>query len=138
MTWIKALPQEKLPEGGREVVEISGQNILFIHHEGKIYAVDHACPHMGLSLKGGKVEADTQMSADTQTSVDTQTSADTQPHITCPWHHSTFDLATGDVKAWSVWPPAVGPLLGVISRKKALPVFPSKVEAGYIWVDLEP
>ncbi|HDQ70499.1 MAG TPA: Rieske (2Fe-2S) protein [Chloroflexi bacterium] len=125
MTWTKALPQEKLPEGGREVVEIGGRAILFIHHEGKIYAVENACPHMRLPLKGGKIEANVQAHAETQ------------PHITCPWHHSAFDLETGDVKAWSVWPPAIGPLLGAITRKKALPVFPSKIEAGYVWVDLE-
>lgn len=117
MAWTKALPQEKLPEGSREVVTIEERAILFIHHAGKIYAVENACPHMRLSLKGGKIDGTT---------------------ITCPWHHSAFDLESGDVKVWSVWPPAVGPLLGAITRKKALSIFPSKVEAGYIWVDLEP
>jgi len=115
MNWIKALPQDELLEGERRVVKLGGRSILLIHHQGQVYALASACPHMRLPLKGGKVEEDT---------------------ITCPWHHSGFDLRTGDVKAWSPWPPAVGRMLGALSREKALPVFPTKVEEGSIWVDL--
>jgi nitrite reductase/ring-hydroxylating ferredoxin subunit len=57
--------------------------------------------------------------------------------ITCPWHRSAFDLQTGDVKDWSPWPPAVGKMLGALSRRKTLPVFPTKVEDDVIWVGIE-
>ncbi len=115
MNWVQALTQDELPEGQRQVVKLGERSILLIHHKGQIYALASACPHMRLPLKGAKIEGNT---------------------ITCPWHHSAFDLRTGDVKQWSPWPPAVGRMLGALSRKKALPLYPTKVEAGSIWIGI--
>jgi nitrite reductase/ring-hydroxylating ferredoxin subunit len=116
MDWIRTMREDELPDGERQVVKIGERSILLIHHEGQIYAMASACPHMRLPLKGGKIESGT---------------------IVCPWHHSAFDLRTGDVKDWSPWPPAVGRMLGALSREKALPVFPVKVEEGSIWIGVE-
>lgn len=115
MEWVDTIAQSELPQGSRQVVQLHEHSILLIHEEGRIYAVASACPHMRLPLKGGKVSDGT---------------------IVCPWHHSAFDLETGDVQEWSPWPPAVGKLLGRISREKALPVLPTKVEDGRIWVGM--
>jgi nitrite reductase/ring-hydroxylating ferredoxin subunit len=116
MAWVRTLSQDELSEGERQVVKVGEHVILLICHDSQIYAVSRACPHMRLPLKGGKVDDHT---------------------ITCPWHHSAFDLETGDVKEWSPWPPAVGRMLGALSREKALPVFQTKIEDGQIWIDLE-
>ena len=117
MKWTQAVSSDQLAKGERKVIKVDGHSILLIHdQDGQIYAVGSACPHMKLPLKGGKMQDHT---------------------ITCPWHHSQFDLHTGDVQAWSPWPPAVGRMLGALSREKALPVFPTKVEDGTIWVGLE-
>ena len=116
MKWVQALAQDALAEGERQVIKVGEHSILLVRHEGQVYALASACPHMRLPLKGGKVEDDA---------------------ITCPWHHSAFDLRSGDVKDWSPWPPALGRMLGALSRRKALPVFPTKVEEGSIWVGLE-
>ena len=116
MTWFRTLSKDELSEGERQVVRVGAHDLLLICHDGQIYAVARACPHMRLPLKGGKVDDHT---------------------ITCPWHHSAFDLKTGDVKEWSPWPPAVGRMLGTLSREKALPIFQTKIEDGQIWIDLE-
>ena len=116
MEWHKALAQDELPAGERQVVKVKEQSILLIHEGSEMYAIASACPHMRLPLKGGKVEEGT---------------------IVCPWHHSAFDLHTGGVQAWSPWPPAVGKMLGALSREKALPIYPTKVEDGAIWVGIE-
>jgi nitrite reductase/ring-hydroxylating ferredoxin subunit len=116
MNWIKALPENELPEGERKVIKAGDHSILLIHEAGQIHAIASACPHMRLPLKGGRIEEGT---------------------ITCPWHHSAFDLQTGDVKDWSPWPPAVGKMLGALRREHALPVFSTKVEDGAIWVGVE-
>lgn len=117
MKWIKALAQEALPNQARQVVKVSNHTILLLHHEEQIYAVENTCPHLKLPLQGGKITEDKA--------------------IVCPWHHSAFDLQTGDVKDWSPWPPGVGRVLGKISKEKALTVFPTRVEEGSIWVGLE-
>jgi len=115
MNWIKVLSKDELANGERTVVDAGERSILLIHEGGQIYALESRCPHMRLPLKGAKIEGTT---------------------LTCPWHHSAFDLETGDVKAWSPWPPGVGKMLGALSREKALEVFPTKVEEGSIWVDV--
>ena len=116
MNWKQVLTQDELPDGERAVVDVGERSILLIHSEGAIYALESRCPHMRLPLKGAKVEGAT---------------------LTCPWHHSAFDLRTGDVKEWSPWPPAVGKMLGALRREQALTVYPVKVEKEAIWVGIE-
>jgi nitrite reductase/ring-hydroxylating ferredoxin subunit len=116
MAWIKALEAEALPEGERREVELHDHKILLIHHEGEIYAIRNACPHMGSGFQKGEINEDEQ--------------------IICPWHHSRFDLETGEVKEWVPWPPVVGKVLGALAGQKPLPVFPTKVEDGNIWIEL--
>lgn len=99
------------------MVKAGERAILLLHHGGQIYAVDNTCPHMGAALEGGGVTEDGA--------------------IVCPRHHSAFDLQTGDVRDWAPWPPGVGRVLGAISREKALPVFPIRIEEGSIWIGLE-
>jgi nitrite reductase/ring-hydroxylating ferredoxin subunit len=117
MNWVKVLAQEELPTDARKVVKVDNRAILLLHHGKQIYAMENACPHMRLPLQGGKITEDNA--------------------IVCPWHHSAFDLLSGDVKDWSPWPPGVGKALGLVFKEKALTVFPTRVEEGSIWVDLE-
>ena len=116
MTWVQALPRENLEAGGRQVVKIGERKILLVDLDGKICAVNNACPHLKLPLKKGKITADGA--------------------LVCPWHRSEFDLETGSVNKWCPFPPVVGTVLGKISSEKTLPVFPTKIEGGQILVDL--
>lgn len=117
MRWEKVLNMDSLPPGARQTVTIGQQTLLLINHEGQIYATDRLCPHLKLPLRQGEITEDGA--------------------IVCPWHHSAFDLSSGDVKEWSPWPPGVGKVLGMVRRERALPVFPTRCEEGSIWVGLE-
>ncbi len=117
MKWIEILEESHLPEGARKVVQAEGKSVLLIRYRGQVYAVAAKCPHMGASLEKGRITDDGA--------------------IVCPFHRSAFDLRTGDVKDWTPWPPAVGSVLGTLRRERALPVFPVKVENGWIWVEIE-
>ncbi len=110
------MDQGDLPEGGREVVQVAGRGVLLIHHEGELFAISSTCPHMGLPLQPARIDATCT--------------------LFCPWHRSAFDLRTGDVKEWAPWPPGIGPMLGRLSREKALPIYPVKAEDGAIWVSI--
>ena len=117
MKWIKIGALEEFPAGKRKVVMVEGKKILVINHKGKVYAMAPVCPHMRLPLKRGIIEDET---------------------IVCPWHHSSFDLNTGEVKRWAPFPPGVGKVLGALSKEKPLPLYPAKIEKGNVWVTLEP
>ncbi len=63
-----------LVEKERVVVSGGRHGIVVFHHEGKIYAVDNRCPHMGFPLSKGSLRCGI---------------------LTCHWHHARFDLASG-------------------------------------------
>src|SRR5204862_2977173 len=48
--------------------------IAVVHHEGRVYAVDNRCPHMGFPLSRGSCR---------------------DGILTCHWHHARFDLESG-------------------------------------------
>ncbi len=59
---------------GMQTVHVAGNVIVLVQHEGKIYALDNRCPHMGFPLDKGSVA---------------------NGILTCHWHHARFDLCTG-------------------------------------------
>ena len=117
MEWIKVLDAEALPAGQRQEVQVQGHKILLLEHEGEIYAMLARCPHMGVSLRKGKITEDND--------------------IVCPLHHSVFSLKTGEVKEWAPWPPVVGKLLGAVKPEQPLHVYPTKVEDGIFWIGVD-
>lgn len=108
MHWHQVASVAEMGEGVRRVVDLHGEAVLLVSHRGRIYAVAARCPHMGGALERGTLTEDGA--------------------IVCPLHRSAFDLATGDVKEWTPWPPLVGKALGTVRREKALPVYPVRVE----------
>ena len=114
MGWTKVLAESDLAEGGRQVVKVDDRKIVVLKHEGKIHAVDNACPHLKLSIRKGKI---------------------VDGAIVCPWHRSAFDLESGDPKEWTPFPPVVGKVMGMMSAEKGLAIFSTKTEDGSIWVD---
>jgi nitrite reductase/ring-hydroxylating ferredoxin subunit len=65
---------EEIEAEGSRVVEIDGQTIALFQHEGRVYAIDNRCPHMGFPLHQGSLKCGI---------------------LTCHWHHARFDLASG-------------------------------------------
>jgi 3-phenylpropionate/trans-cinnamate dioxygenase ferredoxin subunit len=54
-------------------------DILLANVDGRIYAVDNKCPHMGGNLSRGELEGSI---------------------VTCPLHGSQFDVTSGQVVRW--------------------------------------
>ena len=114
MNWHSALPENDLPRGTKTVATVGGTEVLLVNHEGNIYAVSSRCPHLQARLIRGEITEDGA--------------------IVCPRHHSAFDMKTGAVREWVPWPPVVGRALGALSPEHVLPVYPTKVENGSIWI----
>ncbi len=64
----------ELAQRGCSVVSAGGHTIAVFAHEGRFYAVDNRCPHMGFPLSRGTVR---------------------DGLLTCHWHHARFDLEGG-------------------------------------------
>ena len=61
-------------EAKRCMVVRLDQAVAVFHNDGKVFAVENRCPHMGFPLHRGSVE---------------------DGILTCYWHHARFDLASG-------------------------------------------
>jgi len=114
MVWLPALEEERLGEGARQVVKVGGMSVFLTRHKGRVFAIVNQCPHMGLPLNRAKLTDDLRLQ--------------------CPWHHSTFSLETGEIKAWAPWPPFVGPALGAMRPRRTLRLLPTRTQEGAVWV----
>ena len=80
---------EELRAKGCLTGKAGSQPVCVFWHEGRAYALDDRCPHMGFPLHRGSVE---------------------NGLVTCHWHHARFDLSSGgtmnlfadDVRAYPV------------------------------------
>ncbi|MDZ4278360.1 MAG: non-heme iron oxygenase ferredoxin subunit, partial [Dehalococcoidia bacterium] len=63
-----------LPEGSASVVYFRGEQVALFNVGGRIYAVGNRCSHANGPLAEGRVDGTC---------------------VTCPWHDSQFDVATG-------------------------------------------
>ena len=109
MNYIKIAQTSELTSGGKKKVSVGGKEILLTNIDGKFYAVDNTCPHMGGSLVEGKLDG---------------------YHIICPRHGSSFDVTTG--KLFSP-----GKLLFIKVKAHDLQSYPVKIEGTNILVGVE-
>jgi len=73
--WHPAIPLADLPDDGTGLtVDVGGHPVALFLQDGRLFAIDDACPHAGGSLGMGIARG---------------------PEVTCPWHGMHFDLDTG-------------------------------------------
>jgi nitrite reductase/ring-hydroxylating ferredoxin subunit len=72
--FIRVATLEELKAAGMIVVRGARCPLLVVYDDGKVFALDNRCPHLGFPLHQGSVE---------------------DGILTCHWHHARFDLASG-------------------------------------------
>ncbi|ASP74854.1 (2Fe-2S)-binding protein (plasmid) [Sinorhizobium meliloti] len=72
--FVHACSLAELKAKGRLVLHGRHSPILVVYDEGRVFALDNRCPHLGFPLDRGSVE---------------------DGILTCHWHHARFDLASG-------------------------------------------
>lgn len=108
MSFEKIADISDLKPGEKKKVIVDSKVILLTNIEGKYYAVDNKCTHMGGDLSLGTLEGS---------------------HIICPRHHGVFDVTNGKaVKD--------GKLLFMNAKTHDLEAYPVKVEGNQILIDL--
>ena len=68
---------DEVADGGMRVFDVAGTKVNVASSDGRLYAFDDNCTHMGCSLANGRLEG---------------------AIVTCGCHGSQFDVSTGAVK----------------------------------------
>lgn len=75
--WIETLEVTSVPSGKMKCFQTENTNILIINIDNRFSAYRNECPHQGMPLDGGMLEAEENM-------------------LTCPWHGFKFVATTGE------------------------------------------
>ncbi len=74
-TLTPTLHLDDLPVGSTRMIHVDGRRLCLAHTAAGIFAVDHACPHMGYGISQGSLDGNL---------------------VTCAWHNWKFDVRTGE------------------------------------------
>jgi nitrite reductase/ring-hydroxylating ferredoxin subunit len=127
---VEVAKMDEIAGGGMKAVEAYGKEIVLCKYDGKIYAVGKRCGHMNAPLEMGTLEGYI---------------------LTCPMHHSQFDIITGEALSGPVpadfgnekLPENLGKYLQVISmfmphiKTCDIETYPVKIEGDCIKVEIK-
>jgi 3-phenylpropionate/trans-cinnamate dioxygenase ferredoxin subunit len=108
MAFVDVAAVDDIRTGAMKPFAVAGKEILIVNHYGSYYAIARRCPHLGGDLSKGTLDGTT---------------------VTCPRHHSRFDVTTGNCLSG----PKIGPLK--LSTKDTTG-YQVRVEGQRIQVDL--
>lgn len=74
--FVKVAEKKEIPPGSMKLVQIEKNSILICNVKGNFYAINGKCTHMGGDLSKGSLQDNI---------------------VTCPRHHSSFDVTNGKV-----------------------------------------
>jgi len=95
---------------------VGGREILLARAGDRYYVVDNRCPHMGGDLSQGILKG---------------------TMVTCPLHHSQFDLSDGQVLRWTDWTGFKLSAAKLFKAPRNLKTHEVKIENGRILVKLK-
>jgi 3-phenylpropionate/trans-cinnamate dioxygenase ferredoxin subunit len=107
---------DMLEDGAMQTVKAGEREILLARVGERYYAAESRCPHMRGELSRGTLEGTI---------------------VTCPVHHSRFDLEDGKVVRWTDWSGIMLSMTRVLRAPRPLAVYEVKVEEGRILVGSE-
>lgn len=113
-TFIEAANADDLKEGEAKEVVLDGHEILLAKVNGKYYAADNRCPHLGGKLARGKLEGTI---------------------VTCPLHGSQFDLASGKVVRWLKGSGLLSSVGKVLKGPRPISTYKTKIEGNKLLVE---
>jgi len=104
-----------MQDGSLKKCEIGGREILLARVGDRYYTADNRCPHMGGDLSRGTLEGTV---------------------VTCPRHHSQFDLSDGRMHRWTDWSGIKLSAAKILKPPRPLKTHEVKIEGERILVKL--
>jgi 3-phenylpropionate/trans-cinnamate dioxygenase ferredoxin subunit len=114
--FIKLTTVASLADGGMKVASLDGHEMLVAHAGEEYFVADARCPHLGGHLAEGILEGTI---------------------VTCPRHHSQFDLRDGRVVRWTGWQGATLGVAKLLRHPRPLRTYAVKVEGDDLLVGPE-
>lgn len=116
MSFVEIATINELADGNMKMAKVSGREILLARVGDNYYSTDNRCPHMGGNLSMGTLEGTV---------------------ITCPRHHSQFDLTDGHVVRWTDWKGLKLAIGKTLKSPRPLKTHEVKIEDNKILVDVK-
>lgn len=116
MSFVQIATKDELMDGSMKMATVEGREILLAKVGDNYYSADNRCPHMGGNLSHGKLDGTI---------------------VTCPRHHSQFDLKDGHVIRWTGWSGLKLSLGKILRSPRPLKTYNVKIEGEKIMVDLK-
>ena len=113
--FIKISQIGELTDGAMKEVLVRGREILLARVEGKYYATDNHCPHMGGKLSQGELEGTI---------------------VICPRHSSQFDLSNGQVIRWLKGSGLFSTVSKIVKPPRPINTYQVKVEGDVILIGI--
>jgi 3-phenylpropionate/trans-cinnamate dioxygenase ferredoxin subunit len=114
--FIRLVQAIDVPDGTMREVESDGHPLLVANVGGTFFIADARCPHLAGHLPEGVLEGSV---------------------VTCPRHHSQFDLTDGHVVRWTDFTGATLTVVELARHPRPLRVYESTVEDGFVMVGPE-
>ena len=110
-----AIAADDLSDGQMKRCDVNGRSLLIARVDGDYYATAADCPHLGADLSRGTLEGTV---------------------VTCPRHHSMFDVRDGHVVRWTEFSGLARKLNDAVRSPRPLQTYPVIVENGRVKVKL--
>ena len=106
----------ELQSGKMKMFKLGKHEILLARVGDTFYAADNRCPHMNGSLSGGMLE---------------------KTIVTCPLHHSQFDLVDGHVVRWTDYSGIKLSMAKLMKSPRPVKTYKTKAEGGKVMVEVD-
>jgi 3-phenylpropionate/trans-cinnamate dioxygenase ferredoxin subunit len=111
--FIEVTSTDGLEPGTMREVDVDGHKLLVARVGDAYHVTDARCPHLGGHLAEGILDGSV---------------------VTCPRHHSQFDLTDGSCLRWTDWKGAILTVAELAKHPLPLRAYDSKVEDGKVFV----
>jgi nitrite reductase/ring-hydroxylating ferredoxin subunit len=88
-----------LADGRRVMVRLDGRDVFVFEREGRYYAFENTCRHMGGPVGEGILIGKVEAVLDEHRQQIRERFSTTEIHLVCPWHGWEYDIETGECAA---------------------------------------
>jgi class 3 adenylate cyclase/nitrite reductase/ring-hydroxylating ferredoxin subunit len=143
--WVRLFVEDELALNEWRIVALDDYDVIVLRGVDGYLAFNNACPHLHLPLFERRALAEGALGnyPGTDTPRPIYSTFTEDRGVVCRWHHSCFDLQTGEVRDWATRLQDDGTsqgweFLGDISKNRTkLPVYACRIYDGYLWVALD-